>query len=318
MFFYPWIQVYIERLLRQNQQQREEHQLMRAKLFFLSFLVVSPSYADLPLTVENLLSDKGKSRFEFSVNYVNSERRGIGLADPISIQTSDATFINIPATIGENSTNTDVLVFSTGVRYGLTAKDEIYGRASGLVVDSRSESVTGETFKDSDTRLSDVWIGINHKFRDDVDKPALFAFGEVQIAENQSDGSTEYGKSFLVGLTTYQTYDPIVLSLTGSYQHNLKTGDNGNSYKQGNSISLSPSVGFAVNDKVTLTGGVNWRMQQASEYDGKTEGIRRTTTSLNLGLGYALGKDNTLNFSVRPQVSGDGDVQLGMNWIHRF
>lgn len=276
------------------------------------------AYADLPLTVENLLSDKGKTRFEFSTTYVNSERRGIDAADPITVQTGPATFVEIPSIVGERSTNTDAVVVSTGIRYGLTNKDEIYGRVSGVSVDSRSENLLGEVSKISDTRFSDAWVGINHKFRDDTDKAALFGFAELQLAEKQSDDSTAKGKSAVIGMTTYQTYDPVVLSLTGAVQVNGKRDVNGIDYKPGNSLILSPSVGFAVNDKVTLTSGVNWRMKQEDEYNGTKTGIKRTSTSLNLGLGFALGKKDTLNFAVQPQVSGDGDVQMNLNWIHHL
>lgn len=119
-------------------------------------------------------------------------------------------------------------------------------------------------------------------------------------------------------MTTYQTYDPVVLSLTGAVQLNASRKDGDSDYQPGNSVSLSPSVGFAVNDKVTLTTGLTWQMRQAAQIDGEKTGIRRTNTSLDLGLGYALSKLDTLNLSARPQVSGNGDVQVVANWIHRL
>lgn len=69
----------------------------------LSIVLIGSNYAhaDLPLTVENLLSDKGKTRLEFSTTYVNSERRGVDSADPIIVQTGPATFVEIPSLVGE-------------------------------------------------------------------------------------------------------------------------------------------------------------------------------------------------------------------------
>ena len=91
---------------------------MKQQLFTSTFLLLlsNVAFADLPLTVENFLSDKGKSRSEFSTTYVNSERRGVD-TDSISVQTNPTTSVNIPIVSGENHTNTDVLVFTVGVTF---------------------------------------------------------------------------------------------------------------------------------------------------------------------------------------------------------
>ncbi|WGZ93175.1 MAG: transporter [Candidatus Thiothrix putei] len=281
-------------------------------------LFSSPASADLPLTVENLLSDKGKLRLELSASYANSERRGVETSDPVEIQTGANSFVYIPTLVGERLSNSDALVTTAGIRYGLTKDTEIYARASAIGIDRRAETASGDTLKDSESRFADAWLGVNQRIRDDADKPALFVFGEIQAAERQDSGKNIYGKSLTAGFTTYQTYDPVVLSLTGAAQLNATRKDGSTEHRPGNSLSLSPSVGFAVNDKVTLTTGLTWRLRQADNVDGKETGIRRTTTSLDLGLGYALGKRDTLNLSARPQVSGNGDVQVVANWIHRL
>ncbi len=285
----------------------------------LMLLVFSSSVsADLPLTVENLLSDKGKWRLRSSLTYANSERKGIDASNPLLVQTGESTFVTIPTIIGENVTNTDALVTTIGLGYGITAKDELYARASSLSVNSRSLNVTGLATSNSTSQFSDAWLGVNHKFRNNVDKAALLGFAELQLAERQSDGSTVSGKSWVIGATAYQTYDPVVLSLTGAIQVNTTREVSNTNYKPGNVISLTPSVGFAVNDKVTLTTGLRWWLRQAATRDNITEGINQTQTALNLGLGYALGKRDTLSFKVRPQVSGEGDVQISLNWNHRM
>lgn len=40
-------------------------------------LISAPVLADLPLTVENLITDKGKIKFELSVTYANTDRKGV-------------------------------------------------------------------------------------------------------------------------------------------------------------------------------------------------------------------------------------------------
>jgi len=281
-------------------------------------LIPSIAYADLPLQVEDMLSDKGKMRFELSTTYANSERRSVDTPEAISIQTGETTYINIPTKVGERLSNTDAFVTTAGFRYGLTSKTALYARASALHVEHRSENSEGTVSNDSTSNFADAWVGLNHKFRDDIDKPALFGFAELQIAEHQEDDKNVYGKALVIGGTTYQTFDPLVLSMTGAVQLYSTRDVNNESYQPGNSLTLSPSVGFAVNEKITLTGGVSWRFKESDEINGEKIGIKQTQTSLDLGLGYAFGKHDTVSINARPKVSGDGDIQINVGWIHRL
>lgn len=304
--------------VKPQESKSKAHRIIFYYLFFLGLFLSSPVTADLPLTVENLLSDQGKTRFDFSLNYTNGERRGIDVADPISIQTGENTYINLPTQFGDRLNNVDVLVGTASVRYGLTDDAELYGRVAALGIDRRAETVTGSVLKDKDTRFADAWVGLNYRFRDDADRAAWLGFAEVSAAERLADGELAHGKSVVAGVTTYQTFDPVVLSATATVRWNAEREVDGVNYRPGASVSLNPSVGFAVNDRVTLTTGLNWRMQQANQRAGQTNGIRRTRTRLELGAGFALDKQNTVNVSARPQVSGDGDVSVVLNWIHRL
>lgn len=287
-------------------------------LLYLLTILPSITYADLPLQIEDMLSDKGKIRFELSTTYANSERRSVDAPEVISIQTGETTYINIPTKVGERLSNIDAFVTTAGFRYGLTSRTAVYARASTLHVEHRSENSEGAISNNSTSNFADAWIGLNHKFRDNIDKPALFGFAEFQIAEHQADDKNAYGKALVIGGTTYQTFDPLVLSMTGAVQLNSSRDVSNESYKPGNSLTLSPSVGFAVNEKVTLTTGLSWRLQQADEINGRKATINHTQTSLDMGVGYALGKQDTLSLNARPKVSGDGDIQINMSWIHRL
>ncbi len=81
---------------------------------------------------------------------------------------------------------------------------------------------------------------------------------------------------------------------------------------------LTPSVAFAVNDRVTLTTGFQWMNRQADRYDDKPQGFRRTSTDVTLGLGYGVSKGNTLNFSFKANVSGQNGADLRLNWLYAF
>ncbi len=257
-------------------------------------------------------------RVEISASYLNQEQRGVEIAKPIIIQTGENSYTTIPTQVGERLNNTDILVTTAGIRYGATKDTEIYARASALGIDRRATSLNGTIIKNKDGHFTDAWVGLNHRFRNDIDHPALLGFAELQVAEKRRGSKMAYGKSLVLGGTTYQTYDPVVLSLTTSIQLNAKRKQDKKNYHPGHNLTLSPSVGFAVNDEVTLTTGLGWRLQLADKLNGEKITARKSSTSLNLGLGYAFSKKDTLNLSISPKVSGEGDVQIKMNWIHQL
>ena len=76
---------------------------------------------DLPLTVEDLITDKGKIKLDVSFAYANRDRQGVSTTNPVLIQTGASSFVTIPATVGESTGNSDSYVPTLGLRYGLTA-----------------------------------------------------------------------------------------------------------------------------------------------------------------------------------------------------
>ncbi len=99
--------------------------------------ISSAATADLPLTVEDLITDKGKIRIDASLSHANSDRQNLLTDSPIVIQTSDTSFITLPTRFGELKGNTDVLGATLGVRYGLTRYAEVYTRATYLYRSTR-------------------------------------------------------------------------------------------------------------------------------------------------------------------------------------
>jgi len=122
----------------------------------------------------------------------------------------------------------------------------------------------------------------------------------------------------MLGLTTYKAIDPVVFSLTTAYQMGKSRNDGDFSYKPGNLWFVSPSVSFAVNDRVTLTTGMQWATRQPGAWDGMTRGYRTTTTDLALGVVYGIEKGESLNFLIKSNLSGDEGADLYLNWIQTF
>ncbi|MET1114716.1 MAG: hypothetical protein ABWY08_07130 [Comamonas sp.] len=232
--------------------------------------------ADLPLTVEDLFTDKGKYKLDVSLSYANSDRHGISTGEPVTVQTGVASFITIPTALGESHGNSDYIVSTLGLRYGLSVEAEIYARGSYLHSSQRHSGVFGTSSSSAD-RFSDAWVGLNYQFKKEDDIPALLGFSEIALAERNRVSSSSF-KSGLMGLSAYQSIDPVVISFTTAYQFNRSRKDGSAAYKPGNFFLASPSIAFAVNEKVTLNTGLQWKNQQASQLDGATQGFRHTST----------------------------------------
>jgi hypothetical protein len=280
------------------------------------FYVLFPSitFADLPLTVEDLITDKGKIKLDVSFSYSNSDRKGIFTGEPVDIQTGPTSFVTVPTLVGESQGNNDTLVGTLGLRYGFTAKAEFFARGTYLYSENRTSDVSGMN-SDSDSRFADAWAGVNYQFKKDDDTPAVLGFAEVALREKHRESSRSL-QSYLAGLTTYKALDPVVFALSTAYRLNQNRKDGELDYKPGNMLLFSPSVAFAVNDRVTFTTGLQWTSRHADKSDGKEQGFRRTSTDMLLGVGYGISKGSTINVTFKANASGSNGADLRLNWLH--
>lgn len=287
-----------------------------AILCIISALVPLPQFAwaDVPLTFEDLLTEKGNVKFELSVSYANADRQGISTADPITVQTGPTSFITIPTLIGESISNSDATVVTLGLRYGITTKSELYARFSGVTSSQRSSDMVGAA-KSNESGFVDAWAGVNYKFKDDDDTPALLGFFEISGMERYGNSSAGF-KSAMVGVTAYKAIDPIVFSVTGAYRLSQARGKENHEYRPGNLFLLNPNVAFAVNERVTLSTGLQWMRRNTDRFKGKATSITRTGTDLVLGVAYGINQGNTFNTSIKVNASGRNGAELRASWLY--
>lgn len=292
---------------------------MKKHILFLFGIIPAAAFADLPLSLEEILTDKGKLKLEASAGYVNSESRRTELAAPVYIQTGSATFIPVPTELQENGRNSDLLIGTLGLRYGLTGSTDLYGNAAYIWHEERSfDGETTQSSKSRDSNLSDVSIGISHTFLKDDKNPALIGFIEGTAYE-KSRGKASSGKSWLIGATTYKAIDPVVLSLTAAYRFNgSKTLSDGLKYQAGNYWLINPNLSFAANDRISFTGGIQWLGTQPDRINGQKESARNTSTYAHLGAGYGFSKATSLNASARFNISGQSSAELKLGVQHTF
>ncbi len=194
-----------------------------------------------------------------------------------------------------------------GLRYGLTSNTDIYGSGSYLWHEERKLDGNGKT---RNKRMSDISLDISHTFLKDDKNPALISFLESTVYE-KSRNKASSGKSWLIGATTYKAIDPVVLSLTAAYRINgSKTLSNNTKYKASNYWMLNPNISSAANDRISLTGGIQWLGKQPDRLDGKKETTRNTSTYAHFGAGFGFTKTTALNASARFNVSGQSSSEL--------
>ncbi|MEQ1487668.1 MAG: hypothetical protein ABL920_04195 [Methylotenera sp.] len=295
---------------------------IKYNLILLYAFSVSIAKADVPLTIEDLLTSQNRWRVGLSTNYSNTSQQRVSTGSPILLQISPVQYVALPTRIGESRTNNDTLAITPSLRYGVSSKTELYGRSTFIADNTRIQDINGQR-SESNNRFESLWLGVNHKFISEGKTPALLGFVEMAVLENtrlsaNSNGSTFSAKSWLVGATTYRVIDPMVLSLTAAYRLNLMRDIDGTNYKPGNYLVLSPSASFAVNNEITLSGGFQWVNAQPSTLNSITQGLRNTSTGMNLGLAWLWDERSTLNFSGNANLSGNSGAGLGLSWTYKL
>ena len=292
---------------------------MRSQHFVLLLMLschAASVFAELPLTVEDLVTDKGRFKLDLSFAYANVDQTGVSTGEPISVQTGPTSFVQVPTAVGERSSNRDTLVGTLGLRYGITGKTEVLLRTSYLHNSERVRDAAGRS-SNQQNHLADTWVGVNHQFREEDDYPAFLGFAEVALSQRLRSSSKSF-RSAMLGFTTYKALDPVVFSLTGAYRFSRSYRDGADTARGGNLLVLTPSVGFAVNDRVTLTTGMQWTRQTAERFNGAAMGINRTATDLQLGFGYGFATGNTLNVTLKTNASGGQGAEMRVNWLYTF
>lgn len=290
------------------------HRRMRACFAFAALTNAVTAHADLPLTIDDLITDKGKVKLDTSLAYANSSQQGINTGEPILVQTGPTSFVAIPTQIGEMRSQTDALVGTLGLRYGVSSNAEAYTRLSYFTSQTR-RAVGPVNTSDTTNQFADAWLGLNYRFREDAEKPALLGFAEIALRERHESDAARF-KSGLIGLTTYRAIDPVVLTLTGAYRYNATRRDGSDDYQPGNFFLLNPQVAFAVNDRITLITGLQWKSQQADHRNDQALGLRRTGSDWTLGLGYGLSVATIMNLTTSSSQAGGDSADIRLNLLH--
>jgi len=142
------------------------------------------------------------------------------------------------------------------------------------------------------TNGDNATLGINSKLFSGSDTTALLGFAELSKDKNK-----------MVGLTAYLSSDPIVLSTTTGIQRSTAN----------DLWFINPALGFAVNNEISLSAGLNLNFIQSS-----ANSSRASQTQLELGMVYSVSKERTLNLKVQTDISDYTGSNISLKWLHKL
>ena len=271
------------------------------------------------LRLEELVA--GQGRFEADLSFAISSQSDDGLASTFeTISLGGGQFLTIPTAVEPRQVETDTAVFLGVLRYGATERLELSANISLTGSDVRVVEGGRQVGDDDSFALNEVGVGLSYQFSEDDSTPALIGFANLTLAEAADpDGNNyAYGRTLNSGFRTFRVIDPIVLTFTGGYRFSAKRDANGVDFDPGDILYLSPGVAFAVNDLITLTGGVNLRHIRADKTNGMRFGTDRTRAELEFGLGYGVSRDLTLRASARAEMVGGDSFTAGLSFNYKF
>ena len=149
-------------------------------LIFSIFLLNFSVYADVPLTIEELLTAYQRWRIDTAFNYSVATNKNI-LSENGFLQIGDNAFpVVVPVT---EKTTRQNLRATLGLRYGLASKTELSLKGSAFRTWTRT-TTKGVSTEKRDFRFSDLWLGVNHRFKKEGKYPAILSFLETSPYKN--------------------------------------------------------------------------------------------------------------------------------------
>lgn len=266
-------------------------------------VAAGPAQAQLPLSIEELLVEQRTLRLQTSFTYSNSDTAGPAAAGAIAA---------VAPTWQQRQLQ--VSTVTSRVRYGLRRDLEINASATRAQMDWRGPGGAGGSDQHA------LALGANWLLSADNRSPALLLTAAVDVLETGwlQPEVRHYGRTARLGAHVYRAIDPVVLSLAVSQEWRLSRDFADGTLEPGNLLSVRPQVNFAVNHRVTLTGGVSWQRRARDRFDGTTLAGSRHQTGLSMGLGLQASARSTVFVDSHVSTSGDSGASLSLEWLYRF
>lgn len=266
---------------------------MRKTLLLLSPLLLFSK----PVKVDEILTDTNKFKLETSISYANINKKE-NVISPITYQTANGDFVNIPSYLGVSATNQDYINYGFSLKYGVTKKLEVF---TGLNMFTSDTHVSNSSFSStSDKGFNNLNLGMTYEIKKEDDSPSILVGGSVDLLERVtfSDDHKEDQnlKSYSFFATSYYTVDPVVFLLKANYRLNLKKEYQDKSIESGNIFVLSPNIYFAINPYTSLNWGIKYQFKGKDRVDGNIAANSGSSVGYIFGVSYEINSKVTFNF----------------------
>lgn len=295
--------------------------LLWVALVALGLSAVSPPlFADDPLSLDQLLTQAGEWKITGGMVYVNGQDEAIKITRFASVEGSSGT-VAVPAAIDEGNNNIDIVLPSTSVRYGFDSGLEIFTQLTGYWLSRRTTyEDSRETHNETHVGMLGVSVGASKRLYQNKHVGGLIAVAQVAIDEESvTEGQPAGGgTTWAAGINAYRVIDPLFLSISSSISVADSRTVDGNRVDPGDSLVITPTIGFAVNSDLTLTSALNWFLNSRDKVNGKGVGIDRTSTQLGFGVLYASSERWVSSLDVSTNISGAPFAQWSASVAYRF
>lgn len=243
---------------------------------------------DLSLVVDEILVKRGALRKSLSF-FFNSD-----------VDASD-DFIGLRNT-------SDSISATFGLRYGFSSRFETGLYASWLASNENNFAIGSGSTSHDEAGFRNLSASISYRvMNDDGVKPALILSASSALVERDSSSSNEYsfGKTNSISARMYKVIDPVIVAGTLTYQRSEARSINDIDLGARDSVSISPTVSVAFNDRVTLSTGFTLSRLSSVVVNSLETAPNRTSARLNLGLGYVTDNNRSLRIGINTELLGD-------------
>ncbi len=273
-----------------------------------------------PLQIEDILSDKNEFKLNSTISYSNIDSKSLN-TQFVKYDISENNSITIPIVAGENQTDTDFLNFSLDLKYGITKRLEFFSFINFDYTNNNYSSTDNFT-NNSDGGFNSFGLGLSYELKSEDESPALLVGLSTQAIEKtkfDEFSQNNYLKNFSFFTTSFYTSDPIVFSLSLSYQLNLNKKINEFSMNNGDSINLTPMIYFAVNPYTSLNWGAKYSYNLKDKIDNEIISNSNSNIMFMLGASYELNPKSIISvdtdFSNSTEYSQNS---ISLTYSYRF
>ena len=283
-------------------------------IFVFLLLIVTHVFADSFISLEELLTQAQRWKFDVGVSYNQVNEQGLNVEfDAVEIFPGLNAPVSIPNT---ELIHQDVIIGRMGIKYGVSAWTEF-----SATIDYQWKWVATDLGtrrkKISEATVNETWIGITQRLMKEDRFPAVYGVFEASPIEyvvlDVDEVAHDRWRSFQLGLRAYKSIDPVIISLTvlgrknrPKTQHNIKEGDQ---------ITVSPAVYFTINDEITLNWGMSGQYIATSYRNGRLSSLSRRMVSFNMGIGYMIEYDWTMSVT---STMSDNNVGVSIQSEYQF